>query len=823
MTALSDVRYALRGLRLRPVWTVTAVLTLALGIGANATMLELVDRLLLRPPPRVRDPGQVVRFGLDFDGGDGRHFTMTTTSYPVFRTLEGAARSFSSLAAVSTQDMVLGAGVDARPVKAAKATGAYFRVLGPSPALGRFFGEAEDHAPSGERVAVISYALWHRVFDRSPIALQSELRLDGVRYRVIGVAPPDFTGADVEPIGVWVPLHAGMGPGNWPEERHMRLVEIIGRLAAGVSTSAAADESTIITRNDEPSIRIALSPLAPGISAIGGASIQSRIALWVAAMSLVVFVIALVNVTNLLLLRAAGRRREVALRLSLGATARDVARSTLVESLVLAVLGGSAAVLVAAWGSEAIRSSLLPDLAPPDAIVSGRLLGITLTATLLAGALAGLVPALRTLHTSPSADLKERSGAGGSAVPSSLLAIQGGLCMVLLVAASLFVLSLHRARNQDFGFRSAGVLLAELRFDASMGGLGQDALYREAQRHLQGVPGVRLASVVQAVPFLGHNVPPIAVPGREDFPDESQQAPFLTATTPTYFQVLGMRVLQGRNFTDADHTGSPLVVIVNQAMADGLWPGESPLGRCIRVGFVPGEPPSGIHASAALPCREVVGVVNNARPRSIREESGQARMQYYVPFGQLPSAPFGGGGPSIWGLLIQTADAGAMAAPVQRALQSLSAEVPLAHVRPLQEVLDSQMRPWLLGATMFSIFGLLALALAAVGLYGVRAYSVAQRTREIGIRMALGAAMPSLVRMILWEGLRVVAVGVAVGLVAVLGLGRLLEPLLFQIHASNPVILVIVAVTLGSVAIAASAWPAWRAARVDPNVALRTE
>jgi predicted permease len=828
MTVLSDFRDALRGLRLHPGWTTAAVITLALGIGANATMLGLVDRLLLRPPPQVHDPGRVVRLGIAFDdvsGGGGR-FTMTTTSYPVFQDLTRSNHSFASLAAVATADMVWGAGADARSLRVAKASGSYFGLLGPTPAAGRFFGESEDQPPAGQPVAVISYGLWHRMFDASRTALQTTIRLDGVRFQVIGVAPPDFTGDDVEPIDVWVPLHAGMGPGAWRDERGMRLVRIIGRLAVGRSTLAAAEESSIILRSENENTRAVVSALTPGIAGASDTTIQSRIATWVAAMSLVVFLIALVNVTNLLLLRAAGRRREVAVRMSLGASSGDIARARIVESLVLAVLGGTAAVFVAAWGSEAIRTTLLPSLAAPDVLLSARLIAITGAATLIAGLLTALAPAWHAVHAAPIVELKQ-GGAGlagrPSVAPRVLLVIQGGLCMMLLVGSALFVLSLHRVRTQDFGFNSNGVLLAELRFDASLPGVQQDALYRQAEQQVERLPGVALASVVQAVPFLGHNVPPIAVPGREDFPDTRQQAPFLTAATPSYFRVLGMRVHQGRDFTPADRAGSPLVVIVNQAMADGLWPGENPIGRCIRVGFEPGVPPSGIHASPNLPCRTVVGVVNNARPRSIREESGQARMQYYIPFGQLPATPFGGGGPSIWGLLVRTTERGAMTAPVQRVLQSLSPSVPYADVRPLQDVLDRQMRPWLLGATMFSIFGLLALALAAVGLYGVRAYSVAQRTREIGIRMALGAALPDVVRMVLWDGLRVTTVGIALGAAAALALGRVLEPLLFNTHATNPAIYGLIAMSLAVVSVAASALPAWSAARVDPNVALRTE
>lgn len=826
MTFGADVRYALRSMRLRPGWAAAAVITLATGIGANATMFALVDRLLVRPPPHIADPSHVARLSLEFTDRGGGRFSMSTTSYPVFQDLRRAARSFATLAAVSSREMVLGGGSEARSLQAEQVSGSYFALLGPHPAQGRFFGASEDQPPSGEHVAVISHALWRRAFAASPAALRQAITLDGVPYVVIGVTPPDFTGDETQPVDVWVPLNAGMGPGPWRDTRGMNLVRILGRMNAGVSMAAAAAEGSAIVRDADPSARVQVSSLSPGWGQLTQASVQGRVALWVAAMSLVVLLIAVVNVANLMLLRVAGRRREVAVRLAIGASRRDLVRSLTVESLLLATLGGIAAVFVAAWGSETIRATLLPNLAGADRLVSMRLIGIAAGGTVVAGLLAGLIPALRTIRASLVDDLKSGRGGAGRAqsrMQRGLLVAQAGLCMVLLVGAGLFVLSLHRVRTQDFGFRSEGVLVANMRFAGSRSGSAQDALYRDAEERIGQLPGVDLATVAQVVPFSNHHVPPISVPGREDFPDERQQAPFLNAATPSYFRVLGMTIQQGRNFTAADRTGSPFVIIINQAMADGLWPGETALGKCIRVGFVPGEMPAGIHASSALPCREVVGVVNNARPRSIREEAGQARMQYYIPFGQLPASPFADDMPEVWGLLIRTTDADAMARPVQRLLQSFTDAVVLAEVKPLQDLLDREMRPWLLGATMFSAFGVLALGLAAVGLYGVLAYAVAQRTQEIGIRMALGAGTSNLVRLIVWDGVRVAVAGIAVGTVVALVVGRFIAPLLFQTDAADPRIFVVIGLALVAVATAASALPAWRAARVDPNVALRAE
>lgn len=833
MTLTTDLRYALRSLRRRPGWAAAAIITLALGIGANATMFSLVDRLLVRPPAHVREPDRVMRVALDLPSPDGSHFTMSTTSWPVFRDLQASSHAFATLAAVAGGDMVLGSGEQARSLPAAKVSGAYFAVLGASPALGRFIDPSDDQAPTGEPVAVISHALWRRAFASSADALAREIVLDQTPYRIIGVAPADFTGDGDAPMDVWVPLHAAMAQGgqDWTETRGLNLITIIGRLRDDASIGAATEQGSLaVARGMDGGAgggaRVVLTSLAPGWRERSAASVQGRVAVWVAAMSVLVFLIALVNVVNLMIFRAAARRREVAVRLALGAGRRHLTRQFVVESLVLATVGGLAAVFLAAWASEAMRALLLPGLAGSERLVSARLLGITGAATAVAGVLTGLVPAWRAASPALIDDLRTGGGAAGNGpswIAGAFLSVQGGLCMLLLVAASLFILSLHRVRTQDFGFTSDGVLLAELRLPDAAAGPARDALYRQAEERIRQLPGVSLATVVQAVPFGSHHVPPIAVPDRPEFPDVNQQAPFLYATSPTYFRALGMRLLAGRNFADGDGQGSPLVVIVNQAMAEGLWPGENALGKCIRAGFVPGTAPTGIHASPLLPCRTVIGVVNNTRPRSIREEPGQARMQYYVPFGQIPAPPFPGSFADISGLLIRTTDADAMTGPVQRALQSATPGQPYAQVRPLQDLLDRQMRSWVLGATMFTVFGVLALGLGAIGLYGVRAYAVTQRTKEIGIRMALGARMAGVVRMVLLEGLRATGIGIVFGTIAAIGMARLVEPLLFETTATDPRVYGFVALLLVAVTIAASAVPAWRASRVDPNVALRSD
>lgn len=837
MSLALDLRYALRGLRRQPAFAASAVLTLALGIGANSAMFGLVDRLLLSAPPHIAQPERVVRFDLQVGDEDGARYTMSTTSYPAFADVRDHTRSFTAVAAVSGRQMVYGRGASATAVASAQVSGSYFALLGVRPALGRFFGEDDDRPPSGSAVAVLSHAFWKRELAGDRAVLGREIVLDRATYTVIGVAPPDFTGDHVEPIALWVPLNAGittLGP-NWRSTRGLNVVALLGRLRDGVAAALAADDATLALRrgmegqrDDGSATRVRLASLLP---ARGGerASTQARIALWLAGVSAIVFLIAVANVTNLLLLRAVRRRREIAVRLAIGAGRRRLIQQLTVESLLLAATGGVLALFLASWGGEAVRILLMPGMAAAERIVQPRVLAITALGTIIAGLFAGLVPALRASRPSLVADLTS----GGGTTPdhraglrTALLLAQSALSVVLLVGAGLFVTSLHKVQAQDLGFSAEHVLLATMKFAGSSTPATQDALYAQAAERVARLAGVEATTLAQAVPFEGHNVPPIAVPGRADFPDPRQQAPFLNAATPTYFRVLGMHLRAGREFTAADREGSPLVIIVNASMARGLWPAGDALGKCVRVGTEPGKPPESLVAPATLPCREVVGIVNDARPRSIREESGQARMQYYIPFGQVPTLGFGG--PSsigeVWGLLVRTAGDPRRAAPrVQRAMQSFAADLPFTDVRPLQETLDRQIRPWRLGATMFSVFGALALVLAAVGLYGVLAYSVAQRTREMGVRMALGAPRGDVVRLVMGEGIRVVAAGLVLGGGVALAAGRFVASLLFETSTLDPMVYGTVAITLLVVAGAASAIPAWRAASVDPSVALRTD
>ncbi|HSS50999.1 MAG TPA: FtsX-like permease family protein, partial [Thermoanaerobaculia bacterium] len=645
-------------------------------------------------------------------------------------------------------------------------------------------------------------------------------------------APPGFTGDGVSPIDVWVPLSAGGGlPNGWRDDRSFNLVAVLARLKPGVSQSAARQDATAAYRHglelnrSEDAARGEISFLSL-IAARGqdGPTQEGRIALWLGGVALAVFLIAVGNVTNLLLLRTARRQSEVAVRLALGMSHGRLVRLWVTESLLLSFLGGAFGLLVANWGGNLTRLALLPDMAP-ETLLQTRVFLVTAVAAIIAGLIAGLLPARQAGSTALAQRLNPGALARSvrrSGLLSTLLLLQTGLSAVLLAGAGLFVASLYNVRTQNLGFTTRHILLAAMPVDdSSSGNSNQDAFYREALDRVKRLPGVEMAIPIDSLPFGPHSVPPISVPGLEGAPGQSTQLPFMNAATPDYFQMMGMTIRRGRGFTLADNAKSPLVVVVSETMARTIWPHQDAIGKCIRIGHAEGERPS-MQASPSLPCRDIVGIVNDARRRSIRPEAIPI-MQYYVPYEQLPRPPFPGI-PTISGLLVRTTgEPQALARAVQQTIQSAGPSSPYVDVRPYQDLIDPQIRPWRLGATLFSIFGGLALTMAAIGLYGVLAYMVAQRRKEIGIKMALGASTGHVVRGIVGEGLSIALMGLGIGGLVVLAMGRWFEPLLFGVTPRDPAVLGTVALTLATVAVLASLIPALRATRVDPNLALRTE
>ena len=831
-----DIRYAVRTLRREPTFVAGVVATFALAIGANAAMFGLVTRLMLSPPPAIRDAEHVAKVGLSFITEDGDSFNTTSTSYPTFRSLHAQTRAFAGVAATSSDTLTVGRTPNVDQLAVLGASGDYFTVLGTAPAFGRFFGPADDEPPSGSSVIVIGYAYWQRTFAGDRAVVGRELVVDDQVFTIIGVAPRGFNGDGLGAVDAFMPLSALFRKrGNsWVSSPFLNIVSIVVRLhddvapvaARQMASAALREESSAAGRLRTPVVE--LSPIIPGRASRG--SPQAQIALWLSAVSLIVLLIATANVGTLLSLRSARRRREIAVRIAMGAGHADVARQLLVESVLLAAIGAVVGLPLSRWFSDVVRATLLPNLASTDAFVDRRVLVVTIGAAVIAGVIAGLAPLSQVGQTNLAAQL--RSGGHGAsgrlAFQNALVSIQVALCTLLLVGAALFVRSLQRVQSQDLGFSTAKLVWITLDFRSHLPGSQRDLAYYDAVQRVRGVAGVGSATVIAGIPFGPHNIPPVNIPGmaKPFGPSSNVQIPIMYGATPEYLKMMDVTLVNGRLLTERDVRGTPQVLLVNETMARTVWPGQSALGKCVRIGFGSGGFPPNDAASPAdgASCREVVGVVRDSRARSLRPERNEDRiMQYYVPFEQLPDTPMPD--PShVMGLMVRVnGDIDVTSARMQRAIHSTSAVPLYAHARHYQDLIDPQLRSWRLGATLFSAFSLLALGIAVVGLFGVVSFVVTQRTQEIGVRLALGGTSQRVARLIVGDALRMVSVGIAVGVLGALAAGPIVASMLFQTSPREPASIVVAGLVLIAATIAAAALPAWRAGRVNPVVALRAE
>jgi putative ABC transport system permease protein len=822
---LEDLRYAVRGLRARPGFTAAVVLTLALGIGANTAMFSVVDRLLFRPPPLLRDPGRVHRIYLA-SMFRGKVVNRSYIQYARFLDLTTSTTSFSRTAEFTSRKLAIGAGLEGREMQVGVVSASFFGFFDAPPVLGRYFSAPEDQPPSGAPVAVLGYGLWQTRYGGHRDALGQTLRIGATLYTIIGVAPRGFVGLwPDQPPAAYIPITAfgaemaanlHLRGETWWTTYHWTWAQLIAERNPGV-TLAAADADLTTAYQKSYSQELAANPgqtpvaLARPRAFVGSVleqrgpdvSSETKVATWLTGVALVVWLIACANVANLLLARALRRRREVAVRLALGVSRARLATQLLTESLLLALLGGTAGVLVAQWGGAVLRAVLLRDNSGAAVVTDPRSLLFAGAAALVAGLLTGFVPILQTRRADLTRDLKAGEREGGmhrSPTRAALLVMQGALSVVLLVGAGLFVRSLRHVRHLRLGYDADSVLAVELRMRGVRLDSAQSvALLRNLMAGARAIPGVSHVSRQVTTPFWSTWSTDLHVAGIDSV---DRLGGFdLNAVSSEYFATMGTRLLRGRGISDQDVAGAPRAMVVSQAMARVLWPDKDPLGECVRVG------------GDTVPCTTVVGVAENIRSESLRDESGYF---YY-----LSSAQFN---PEVGGLFVRVhGDAARAAENVRRSLQPLMPGASYVTLTPLADVLGGQTESWKLGATMFTVFGLLALVLAAIGLYSVIAYNVAQRTHELGVRSALGAQLGDLVRLVLAEGLRLALVGVVLGCVIAFVVGRWAQPLLFEQSARDPAVFAVVAAVLLGVAAVASFIPARRAGRVDPIQALRSE
>jgi len=821
------VKHATRSLRREPSLALGIILTFALAIGATAAMFGLVNRLMLSAPPGIVDPKRVATVALHIEAADAPPVITTTTSYPIFRSLHDAGSGFDVVAAERADSVLVGS-EDATRVAALGVTGDYFTALGARAALGRFVAADEAQAPTGVSVVVLGHGYWLRAFNGDRSVVGRDLIVNDQRFSIIGVAAAGFNGTGLSPIDLFVPLPSLMRgqAGDWPNNRFANVVSIVARLRPGVDPTAASEMATAALRVDasaagrrrSPSVE--LRSLVPGRAA--RSTPQGQITLWLAGVSIVVLLIATANVGTLLLLRAARRRRELAVRVALGAGRAALTMQMLVESALLSFAGAGVGVLFSRWFSTILRVKLLPTLAPGESFVDGPVLAASLAAACGAGLIAGLIPTTRIGRMSLIDDLRGGGEHGASrrlSFHNWLARAQVALCMTMLVGAALFVRSLQRIQSQDLGLSTSNLLHVELEFRGYISGIDRDLAYVDAEEKVRRLAGVTGATPAAGVPFGPHNIPPVSAPGLAWPP--TTQPPIMYGATPAYLELLGVKLVGGRLFNAGDRYNAPLVVLVNETMAKTVWPNSSPLGECVRVGFATFPPTGEGNPADGAVCRRVVGVVRDTRARSLRPENNEDRlMQYYVPFSQIPAPPIPDA-PRTMGLLVRVqGDADVAAARVQRTIQSTSASRVYAHVRPYQDFIDPQLRSWRLGATVFTAFGFLALAIAVVGVFAVVSYVVAQRTREMGVRLALGATPSEVMTLVVRDSARLVGAGILVGTVLALAAGPLIASQLFQTSPREPLSLSLAAIVLGAVTIVASLWPAWRAGSVNPVTTL---
>ena len=810
-----DLRYGWRGLRANLGFTLVAVLSLALGVGANTAVFSLVDAVLLRPLP-VERPDQLIALTTVDHHGDGYPHGLSYADLTDYRKMDNV---FAGLAVFAPVPLSLTSGGASERVWGVIAAGNYFELLGVKPILGRAFRPDDDRAPGASPVAVISHGFWQRRFGADPGAVGRTVSLNGHAFTIVGIAPEGFVGTEVIfAPDVWVPvmMHGEVLPGsdNLLTTRPAHNFRALGRLRPGVSLAqaqAAADVTAGQLEQAYPAtnkgVRLRLFPQREARIEAGMGQTLALMAGVIMAVVGLVLLISCTNVANLLLARAATRRKEIGIRLALGAGRWRLVRLLLVESVLLALLGGGAGALVAFWGVD-----LLQGFRPPTDIpfllalrLDTRVLGYTFALSLVTGVVFGLAPALQASRPDLVGALKGEAAAVGRGarryrLRDLLVVAQLALSLLLLICAGLFLKSLQGARRVDPGFNPDRALTMSV--DLSRQGYdearGREFFRRSAER-VEALPGVESASWASPLPLsFSSEGADVVIEGFVPRPDQDRVGIMMSTVGLKYFQTLGTPLLDGRDFSAEDREGKPGVVIVNETMARRYWPGRGALGRRLSL------------SGAQGPYLEVVGVARDGKYRQLGEEP---RPYMFLPLLQNYRGE----------ATLVVRGAGELAG-VRREVQALDSNLAIFDVKTLAEhVAGRALLGPRMGATLLAIFGLVGLLLAAAGIYGVISYTVTQRTREIGVRMALGARAPDVLRMVLAQGGQFVFAGIALGMVAAVALTRVLASLLYGVSSTDPAIFFGVSLLLAGVALLACLLPARRAAKVDPLVALRQE
>ncbi len=811
MSFWQDIRYGLRVLLKNPGFTAIAVLTLALGIGANTALFSVVNGVLLNPLPFPNPDRLVAVYSKTAE------FQESSISYPNFLDWVKDNHSFSKLGAFRGEEYNMTGEGEPERLHGHMISADFFPALGVNPILGRYFLPEEDK-PGAAPVAIIGDGLWKRKFGFSRDVLGKRIALNGKGYTVIGVAKSQI--ADLSPSDVYVPI------GQWTEPTFLNRgismgTNAIGRLKPGVTfeqasadmRSAGANLATAYPETNKDT-SVTLVPLKTDV--VG--SVRGILLVLLGAVSFVLL-IACANVANLLLARATGRSREFAIRAALGASPGRVIRQLLTESVMLSITGGAIGLLLAKWGTKALLAAL-PETLPrvEDIGIDGHVLLFTVGISVVTGIVFGLVPALKTLRPDMHETLKEGGrGSSGSRhrTQSVFVAVEMAMAVVLLIGAGLMIRSLAALWSINPGFSPKNVF--EFSISSTFGqGVTADQLrtkYRETLRQIRNVPGVEdVAMTGGSLPMSGDSELPFWVEGKPKPATEQEMSLALFyLVTPQYQDAMRIPLERGRLFTDRDDEHAPMVMLVDADFAHTYFPNEDPIGKRVNLAFLNFQ-------------AEIVGVVGHVEHWGLGSKQNQnLQAQMYLPLWQVPD-PF-------WTLLQHGGEYVARTAgtpmgvvnSIRQAAQGVDASSVIYEVRPMEDVVASSIATQRLAMMLLSVFSMVALALSAIGIYGVISYLAAQRTHEIGVRMALGASSADVLRMVLGEGMRITLVGVGIGIVAALGLTRLIAKIIYGVGAADPITFGLVAVLLTGVALLACYIPARRAMRVDPIIALRYE
>jgi putative ABC transport system permease protein len=800
-TLFNDIRFGFRSLKKRPGFTVVALVALALGIGANTAIFSLVNAVLLRPLP-FREPDRLVWIWGNIRNG-GNHASVSPLDFLDYRRQN---KTFEEFAAVFTVPLSLNLTGNGEPerLSAAGVTGNYFQALGIQAALGRTLG-LENESPGHDQVVVLSYGFWQKRFAGDPKIINKTVALDGRTWEVIGVMPKDF--GFPQDAQVWIPMNFDYSPEM--RQRKAHFLRPIGRLKAGITlTQAQADTDTISAQLEQqfPDSNTGWNlRLVPLREQLVGDTRPTLLILFGAVGF--VLLIACANVANLLLVRAAGRQKEIALLTALGAGRLRIARQMITESLLLALAGGVLGTLLAMWGLE-LLVGLSNDSLPPTTRVGidGTVLGFTLLVSVLTGLLFGLVPAIRTLKINLSDSLKEGGRGAGEGIQrnrmrSLLVVFESAIAVVLLIGAGLLIRSLIELQNINPGFDASNVLtmrvdLTRQKYDSPE---KTTNFFQELETRIRTLPGVGAVGLITELPLSGQpNDMPFTVQGRPKVSiDEAFDADF-RRVNQDYFQSLRIPFLRGRNFTKQEALQSAKVIVVSEQLVSTVFPNEDPLGKRLEMAI--GDQ-----------TYEIIGVVGDIRHRSLESE----------PFAAMYMPSYASGRNNV---VIRTqGDPLSLVSAVRKEVQSIDPDQPIADVKTMGDWLYVSVAAPRYRTLLLTLFAVLALVLACTGIYGVMAYSVTQRTHEIGVRMALGARQIDVLKLVIRQGMGLVLIGVALGLIGSVALMRVMQNLLFGITAKDPATFAVVASLLGLVAFVACYIPALRATKVDPLKALRYE